>query len=105
MAKKYENKEEKKVTYMFNPYAEQNKKEYVCSRCGKKFVYDLAEIDAAEPSEARLIGEEKKQGEKEISTYLDMQMTEQATGIRLCKDCLQKEYENLVQKMYRETTE
>jgi len=105
MAKKYENKEEKKVTYMFNPYAEQNKKEYICSRCGKKFVYDLAEIDAAEPSEARLVDEENKNGEKEVSTYLDMQMTEQATGMRLCKDCLQKEYENLVQKMSRETTE
>ncbi len=101
MADKYEEKAAKKVTYMFNPYAEQNKKEYICSKCGKKFVYDLAEIDSAEPNEARMIDEEKKDAD-EVSTYLDMQMTEQATGMRLCKDCLQKEYEKIVQKMVQE---
>ena len=99
MARKYEDKEEKHVTYMFNPYAEQNKKVYKCSRCGKEIVYDLEAIDSEEPNEARDVTEEDTGNTNGVSSYLDMQMTEQATGMRLCKECLQKEYERLVESM------
>ena len=98
MERRYKNKEAKKVTYLFNPYADTNKKTYTCSRCGKAFVYDLERIDSEEPGEAWDINGEKPK-ESNVSSYLDMQMTEQATGMRLCKECLQKEYERLVEQM------
>lgn len=98
MDEKYKNKEAKKVEIDFNPYTSLNKKEYTCTKCGRTFVYDLEEMDAEEPHEARDIDDENE-NEKEVTSFLDMQMTEQATGMRLCKDCLQKEYERLVAGM------
>ncbi|MBP5723700.1 MAG: hypothetical protein J6X18_09040 [Bacteroidales bacterium] len=101
MEKRYRNKEKKIATFDLNPYSDINKVEYVCSKCGKKFYYDLNEIDAVEPHEARMVDEESTD-DSETTTYLDMQMTEQATGMRLCKDCLEKEYEKLVSQMAKE---
>ena len=98
MDEKYKKKEAKKLEIDFNPYTSLNKKEYTCTKCGRTFVYDLEEMDAEEPHEAREIDEENE-NKKEVTSFLDMQMTEQATGMRLCKDCLQKEYEKLVAEM------
>lgn len=101
MDRRYKNKEKKALTIDFNPYSDVNKREYICDKCGKKFVYDLGEIDAEEPCEARLVDEEYR-SDGEVTNYLDIEMTEQATGIRLCKDCLQKEYERLVAEMAKD---
>lgn len=99
MEKKYQNKEKKHTTIQFNPYDESERREYICASCGKKFYYDLGDIDAVEPGEARYIEDDNVSSENDVSTYLDMEMTEQATGKKLCKNCLQKEYEKLVAEM------
>ena len=98
MAKKYEEKAPKNVTYLYNPYAEPER-EYVCSKCGKLVKYSLFDVDNAEPTEARYVEDEANGEVENVTEFMDMEIMEQATGKKLCKECLAKEYDKVMKKI------
>lgn len=68
-------------------------REYVCAECGKVVKYDTTEINALEPvSLDELDDQEERSG---VTEYMDMEMSEQTFGKRLCKDCLEKKLNSL----------
>lgn len=89
MAKKYENKEKKNLTYFVDP--ESQIKTYVCADCGKTVIYDARALDSANASDDI--------GDGSITEYLDFEMTEYEFGRMLCKDCAQKAKEELYNKI------
>jgi hypothetical protein len=85
MAKRYENKESKKLTYHVDVNAQI--RTYVCADCGKTVTYDARALDAMNASDDFSDGK--------ITEYLDFEMTEHEFGRMLCKDCAMKEQEKI----------
>lgn len=85
MAKRYENKESKNLTYHVDVNAQI--RTYVCADCGKTVTYDARALDAMNASDDFSDGK--------ITEYLDFEMTEHEFGRMLCKDCAMKEQEKI----------
>lgn len=85
MHDKYANHEKKDIVLDFSNHNEV----YVCEMCGKEVMYDEQAVDELMPTMAREIDNDS---EKVTSTteYMDMQVTEQTYGKRLCNNCLAK---------------
>jgi hypothetical protein len=93
MDDKYKNKEKKDTVVNFSDYA--TSKVYVCEECGKKVVLDMEMIDKLNAYQGRDITNEKTQDETpQVLEFMDMQISEQTYGKRLCSDCLKKYLQN-----------
>lgn len=89
MDEKYKNKEHKEVILNFNDYLTRNV--YTCQECGKEVVLDQELIDRLETYEGRDITQENMETENpQVLEFMDMQISEQTFGKRLCSDCLKK---------------
>lgn len=89
MDEKYKNKEKKEVILNFNDYLVKNV--YKCDECGKEVVLDKEMIDSLEAYEGRDITQEKIETDNpQVLEFMDMQISEQTFGKRLCSDCLKK---------------
>ena len=84
MEKKYREKEKKDVIYSMD--SAQDIKIYHCEECGKEIIYDPMAI-------SRMNATKDPTGSN-VTEYLDMQVAEQTMGKRLCRECLEKYYEN-----------
>lgn len=91
MAKKYETHEKKEtVLDLTDDFAQT----YVCERCGKQIVYDATSLDMLNPTQGKDIDtedDEENEEHSDTTEYMDIQITEQTYGKRLCRKCL-KEY-------------
>lgn len=90
MADKYANKEKKEI--VFDPFGSDLVKVYKCEHCGKEIRYDAQEMDYEPIFEPRDILEESelKEGEFQMTEYIDAQLCQQTFGVVLCHDCLKK---------------
>ncbi len=57
-------------------------KKYVCSECGKEVTYDTSLIDNMDASD--------EASDEGITEYMDLEMSEQTFGKKLCRECLNK---------------
>lgn len=85
MAKKYENKEKKELTYTMDP--NEQVRTYTCASCGKTVFFDARALDGKNASD-------EFDGES-VTEYLDYEMSEETFGKMLCKDCIKKEMQRL----------
>lgn len=89
MDEKYKNKERKEVIVNFNDYATVTT--YTCQECGKEVKMDKESMDRLEVYQGRDITCEDIQEENpQVLEFMDMQISEQTFGKRLCSDCLKK---------------
>ncbi len=89
MDDKYKNKEKKEVILNFNDYL--NVRTYKCHECGKEVVLDNELIDKLSAYEGRDITDvEVKDENPQVLEFMDMQISEQTFGKRLCSECLKK---------------
>ena len=89
MDEKYKNKEKKEVMLNFNDYIVS--KVYVCQECGKEVILDNELIDALSAYEGRdITNEEINDDNPNVLEFMDMQISEQTFGKRLCSNCLKK---------------
>lgn len=97
MEEKYKNKEKKDIALKFNDYLISEK--YVCENCGKEIILDNALIDNINAYQGRDITDENfKDKNPQVLEFMDMQISEQTFGKRLCSNCLKKylEKNNLI---------
>lgn len=93
MDEKYQNKAAKDVVYDITGGHE--KVVYQCEVCGKEVVYDTLEIDTTPIQQAREIDEEiEKDNTNQLTSYLDIQMSEQTTGKKMCSECFKEWLKN-----------
>jgi hypothetical protein len=88
MAEKYKNKEKKEQAYDMSNY--NVVKVYRCEECGKEVFLDNEMIDELPTSQGRLADEDIKSDNPNVLEFMDMQMSEQTFGKRLCSECLKK---------------
>ena len=89
MEEKYKNKEKKKV--VLNLFDYNQIQVYKCQECGKEIILDNELIDQINVYQGRDITEENFENENpQVLEFMDMQISEQTFGKRLCSDCLQK---------------
>lgn len=89
MEEKYKNKEKKKV--VLNLFDYNQIQVYQCQECGKEIILDNELIDQINVYQGRDITEENFENENpQVLEFMDMQISEQTFGKRLCSDCLQK---------------
>lgn len=90
MDMKYQTNEKKDVQINLLDYFEKEK--YVCEVCGKEVFLDKEKIDNLEIYQGRDITEENnKEGiEEDVLEFMDMQISEQTYGKRMCSECLRK---------------
>lgn len=89
MDEKYKNKEKKEVILNFNDYVVSNV--YTCQECGKEIVMDNELMDAISAYEGRdITSEEINEDNPQVLEFMDMQISEQTFGKRLCSECLKK---------------
>lgn len=89
MEQKYQNKEKKEVVLNFNQY--DSPTVYQCQECGKEVILDSEMIDELNSYQGRDITQENIQHENpQVLEFMDMQISEQTFGKRLCSDCLKK---------------
>ena len=89
MDNKYKNKEKKEVILNFNDYIVSNV--YKCEECGKEVILDRELMDRLEAYQGRDITDENIEDENpQVLEFMDMQISEQTFGKRLCSDCLKK---------------
>jgi len=89
MDEKYKNKERKEVILNLNDYL--TSESYICCECGKEVKLDRAMIDRLETYEGRdITNEEIKEDNPLVLEFMDMQISEQTFGKRLCSECLKK---------------
>ena len=89
MDNKYKNKEKKEVILNFNDYIVSNV--YKCEECGKEVILDNELIDRLSAYEGRdITSEEINDDNPQVLEFMDMQISEQTYGRRLCSDCLKK---------------
>ena len=89
MEEKYKNKEKKKV--VLNLFEYNQIQVYKCQECGKEIILDNELIDQINVYQGRDITEENFENENpQVLEFMDMQISEQTFGKRLCSDCLQK---------------
>lgn len=87
MEDKYKNKEKKEVVLNFNDYLISEK--YVCDNCGKEIIMDNELIDKINTYQGRDITDENSKIENtQVLEFMDMQISEQTFGKRLCSNCL-----------------
>lgn len=94
---KYAKKERKDVILNILDY--DKVETYVCESCGKEVLLDRKAMDELETYAGRDITSETIETEnKGVAEFIDMQMSEQVFGKRLCSDCLKKymEENNLI---------
>ena len=93
MDEKYKNKEKKEVILNFSDYMVSNV--YKCEECGKEVIMDNELIDRLNAYEGRDITQEKIEDENpQVLEFMDMQISEQTFGKRLCSECLKKYLKN-----------
>lgn len=93
MEEKYKNKEAKEVIYDITGGHE--RVVYKCDVCGKELVCDTLEIDTSPITQAREIDDEtRKDDSKQLTSYLDIQMSEQTTGKKMCRKCFEEWMKN-----------
>ena len=67
------------------------RKDFVCQECGKEIILDNELIDQINVYQGRDITEENFENENpQVLEFMDMQISEQTFGKRLCSDCLKK---------------
>lgn len=89
MDEKYKNKEKKDTVINFNDYLIFEK--YVCQECGKEVILDKELIDNINVYQGRDITDEAIQSDDpQVLEFMDMQISEQTFGKRLCSNCLKK---------------
>ena len=89
MEEKYKNKEKKKV--VLNLFDYNQIQVYKCQECGKEIILGNELIDQINVYQGRDITEENFENENpQVLEFMDMQISEQTFGKRLCTDCLQK---------------
>lgn len=89
MDEKYKNKEKKEVVLNINDYA--IKEEYICQECGKVIIFDKEIMDNLEPYKGRDITEENiESSNPSVLDFIDMQISEQTFGKRMCSECMKK---------------
>ena len=97
MNDKYANKEKKQCILNILDY--EKKEIYVCESCGKEVLLDRKAMDELESYAGRDVTEETVETEnKGVAEFIDMQISEQMFGKRLCSSCLKKymEENNLI---------
>lgn len=96
MANKYKNKEKKEVVLDITGGMKFDT--FTCQECGKVIEYNTNMIDNMNAENAQDITEEIENNDSDITSYMDIQISEQTFGKRLCKDCLKKYLNNLNKK-------
>lgn len=89
MAKKYETKAKKELTYNMDP--NEQVRTYTCANCGKTVYYDARALDKKDATD-----ESNNEG---TTDYLDYEMAEETFGKMLCKECIEKEMSNLYKRV------
>ena len=92
MEAKYAKKEKKDI--VLNIFGSDEKREYVCAKCGKVIKYDTEHIDSVMPSKGRDIDDEVEDNNDAIE-FMDAQIAYQTFGCYLCKDCLTNYMKNM----------
>ena len=93
MDDKYKTKEKKNTTINFSDYT--IVKVYNCEECGKEVLLDAEMIDSLNVYQGRDITSDKIETDNpQVLEFMDMQISEQTFGKRLCSDCLKKYVEN-----------
>lgn len=93
MDEKYKNKEAKDVIYNINGGHESVV--YKCEVCGKEIVYDTMALAMKPITQAREIDEEYETSDNDqVSSYYDIQMSEQTTGKKMCSECFKEWLKN-----------
>ena len=94
MDEKYRNNEKKEV--VINAFSGGNEyKTFVCSECGKTVEYDTEAIDNMQASLGRDITDDEISDDNSVMSYMDLQISEQTFGKKLCSDCLKKYLNNM----------
>lgn len=97
MEKKYAEKAKKDYVIYLSP--ESINRSYICEECGKVVKFDIEEIEKApitDSTEMDLVLNEKGEQVKDFETdshttdYFDLEIIEQTTGRKLCRDCFNK---------------
>lgn len=90
MEEKYKNKEKKDIPLNLADYL--TAKVYVCEECGKKIIMDNELIDKINAYQGRDITkkEEIDEDNPQVLEFMDMQISEQTIGKKLCSNCLKK---------------
>ena len=89
MEEKYKNKEKKEV--ILNPFERHQIQVYKCQECGKEIILDNELMEQLNVYQGRDITEENFENENpQVLEFMDMQISEQTFGKRLCSDCLKK---------------
>ena len=83
------NKEKKEV--ILNPFERHQIQVYKCQECGKEIILDNELMEQLNVYQGRDITEENFENENpQVLEFMDMQISEQTFGKRLCSDCLKK---------------
>lgn len=91
MDEKYKNKEKKDI--VFNITGSEGIQTYVCEECGKVIEYDTEMMEELPIFEPRDIDDNSEEMSN-VTEYMDLQISEQTFGKRLCHECLKKYLEN-----------
>lgn len=93
MEEKYKNKEKKEV--VLNLFDYNQNQVYKCQECGKEVILDNELIDQINVYQGRDITEENFENKNpQVLEFMDMQISEQTFGKRLCSDCLKNYLKN-----------
>ena len=94
MDEKYRNNEKKEV--VIDAFSGGNEyKTFVCTECGKTVEYDTEAIDNMQASLGRDITDDDISDDNGVMSYMDLQISEQTFGKKLCSDCLKKYLNNM----------
>lgn len=94
MDEKYRNNEKKEV--VIDAFSGGNEyKTFVCAECGKTVEYDTEAIDNMQASLGRDITDDDISDDNGVMSYMDLQISEQTFGKKLCSDCLKKYLNNM----------
>lgn len=94
MDEKYCNNEKKEV--VLDAFSGGNEyKTFVCAECGKTVEYDTEAIDNMQASLGRDITDDDISDDNGVMSYMDLQISEQTFGKKLCGDCLKKYLNNM----------
>lgn len=97
MDEKYKNNERKDVVLNFNDYL--TSESYICENCGKSIELNKQLMDELDAYSGRdITTEEIDSDSPNVLEFMDMQISEQTFGKRLCSSCLKKylEENNLI---------
>lgn len=93
MDEKYRNNERKDVVMDLSGGFKSEM--FVCAECGKTIEYNTDMIDDMSATLGRDITEDIIPQDNGIMSYMDLQISEQTFGKKLCKDCLAKYLNNM----------